>query len=376
MYSLQTRDPAEAKRLAAQHTVGTDNQFQAARASIEKPAVAPKREPVILREYVLDPDTRDSLPSGQKILFDPANPGDHVEVTLAGEPVALLCEDAALGRAGASISKSYKRQLKDARSFKTGLLVARALDAGRPSSQATPEMSTRARAPRREVTRMDASAHLKNLQHVVPSWIARNAPKQTSIRYARKAIALFEEAVGVIPLRELTKAHGAAFVRFLLDSEARGFKNKTAGNHAASITALLNVAVKDDLIERNPLDLTFDKTVGAEKREPWTATELDALSQSVCYVIENFNGSSEALRIPNRPACGIQLSPNALMMMVKQCFLACCRSVWLTIEQSLNLVKGCDHSFVNIDSFVPVLSRLDLSIQRINPFGYLLRGRR
>ena len=63
-------------------------------------------------------------------------------------------------------------------------------------------------------------------------------------------------------------------MRFLLDSEARGFGRKTAANHAACIAALVNVAVKDDLIDRNPLDLSFDKTIGAETREPWTDAEL------------------------------------------------------------------------------------------------------
>jgi integrase len=118
---------------------------------------------------------------------------------------------------------------------------------------------------------------VKFLRDVVPSWKARSAPKESSIGRAEKAIVLFEQAVGCIPLHELTKAHGATFVRFLLDSEARRFGRKTAGNHASYITALLNIAVKDDLIERNALDLTFDKTIGAEKREPWSAAELDLM---------------------------------------------------------------------------------------------------
>ncbi|MEX3630186.1 MAG: DUF6538 domain-containing protein [Burkholderia sp.] len=127
---------------------------------------------------------------------------------------------------------------------------------------------------RREVIRMDAPDYLKNLRHVVPSWIRRNSPKHNSTMRTEKAIDLFEEAVGVVPLQRLTKANGAQFVAFLLDSERRGFGAKTAGNHAACITALLNVAVKDDLIERNPLDLTFDKSADAETREPWTDAEM------------------------------------------------------------------------------------------------------
>ncbi|MCA8146777.1 tyrosine-type recombinase/integrase [Burkholderia vietnamiensis] len=113
----------------------------------------------------------------------------------------------------------------------------------------------------------------KTLRDVVPSWIARNAPKDNAVGRTQKALALFEQAVGSVPLVELTKAKGAAFVDFLLDP-ARGWSRKTAANHAACITALANVAVKCDLMERNPLDLAFDKTVGAKTREPWTDDEM------------------------------------------------------------------------------------------------------
>ncbi len=140
---------------------------------------------------------------------------------------------------------------------------------GSHSGLTTPVIGT---ASRKDAPATNGSS--KFLRDVVPSWIARNAPKENAIGRAEKAIELFEKSVGLIPLDKLKKAHGAEFVLFLLDSDARGFGRKTAGNHAACITALLNVAVKDDLIERNPLDLTFDKTIGAEKREPWTPAEL------------------------------------------------------------------------------------------------------
>lgn len=113
----------------------------------------------------------------------------------------------------------------------------------------------------------------KTLRDVVPSWIARNAPKDNAIGRTERALTLFEQAVGSVPLTELTKAKGAAFVEFLLDP-ARGWSRKTAANHAACIASLANVAVKIDLLERNPLDLTFDKTIGAKSREPWTDDEL------------------------------------------------------------------------------------------------------
>ncbi|MGN8084594.1 DUF6538 domain-containing protein [Ralstonia sp. 22086] len=116
----------------------------------------------------------------------------------------------------------------------------------------------------------------KTLRDVVPMWIVRNAPKPNAIGRTKKALALFEQAVGVVPLADLTKAVGARFVDFLLAPE-RNLARKTAGNHAACITSLANVAVKVDLLARNPLDLSFDKTVGAKSRTPWTDDELNRM---------------------------------------------------------------------------------------------------
>lgn len=76
-----------------------------------------------------------------------------------------------------------------------------------------------------------------------------------------------------MPLGELNKAYGAQFVAFLLD-EDRPFGAKTASNHGSYISALLNAAVKDDWLDRNLLDLTFDETIGAQLRKPWIDDEL------------------------------------------------------------------------------------------------------
>jgi hypothetical protein len=112
-----------------------------------------------------------------------------------------------------------------------------------------------------------------SLRDVVPKWIARTRAKPNAIQRTHKALALFEEAVGVLPLSKLTKAVGAAFVEFLLDSPTRGFGDSTAFNHAAAINALVNVAVKVDLMKRNPFDLSFE-VKGANTRSPWTTEEL------------------------------------------------------------------------------------------------------
>jgi len=123
----------------------------------------------------------------------------------------------------------------------------------------------------------------KTLRDVVPLWREHTNATADAIRRMEKALALFEEAVGTVPLRSLEKSHGAAFVRFLKDSEARGFAPKTAHNHASNITALMNIAEREDLIERNPFGLVIDKTAGSEKRQPWDREDLEAMFKSTLF---------------------------------------------------------------------------------------------
>lgn len=143
-------------------------------------------------------------------------------------------------------------------------------DSGEPID--TPQEPPTPSVPKPE----DSAATPMTLRDIVPMWVSRNAPKDNAIGRTERALTLFEEAVGVVPLADLTKAVGARFVDFLLARE-RGWSRKTAANHAACITALANVAVKVDLLERNPLDLSFDKTVGAKSRTPWTDDELQRM---------------------------------------------------------------------------------------------------
>jgi integrase len=115
----------------------------------------------------------------------------------------------------------------------------------------------------------------ETLRDVMPDWIARTKAKQNAQQRARKALDLWEDAVGRVPLVKVSRATGAAFVAFLLDP-ARPFGSSTAANHAAAINALINIAAKVGKIERNPLDLSF-KVEDAERRHPWTTEELSTI---------------------------------------------------------------------------------------------------
>ncbi len=111
------------------------------------------------------------------------------------------------------------------------------------------------------------------LRSVVPDWQRLNSSKENAIQRMDKALALWEEAVGIVALDQITKATGGRFVLFLLDQKARKFSNKTAANHASNINALMNVAAKLGHVTTNPLDLSLPKT-GSAKRTPWTTDEL------------------------------------------------------------------------------------------------------
>jgi integrase len=255
MFSLETRDPAEAKRLAAEHTVSTDRHFDALRGKTRPKRMTPDESRDYLRDYERDEH------------YD-ADP-EHFEAQLEGAREARKTTDSLLVGMG----------------LPTATQLAHYHATGGFSPDDLPKMPERALAPR--VAPVPAlvtvsvpeaikalTGRSKTLRDVIPDWVRRTKANKAAIGSMSRAMYLFEECLGHVAVSELKKAHGAEFVRFLLDSEKRGFKSKTAGNHAAAITALVNIAVKEDYIDRNPLDLTFDTQADSEQRTPWTDAEL------------------------------------------------------------------------------------------------------
>ncbi len=112
-----------------------------------------------------------------------------------------------------------------------------------------------------------------NLRDIVPEWMALSRAKPNAIQRTERALKLFEEAVGIVPLGQLDRAVGGSFLAFLRDSKARGFGDSTAANQTAAINALVNVAVKVGKLPAIPFDLSFT-VKGAEKRVAWTGEEL------------------------------------------------------------------------------------------------------
>jgi len=122
-----------------------------------------------------------------------------------------------------------------------------------------------------------------SLRDIVPEWKALNRAKPNAIQRMERALALFEEAVGILPLARLDRGVGGRFLAFLLDSEARKFGDSTAANQTAAINALVNVAIKVGKLPANPFDLSFE-VKGAEKREAWTRAELRSIFGSALFL--------------------------------------------------------------------------------------------
>lgn len=276
-YSLRTKELAEAKILRDTELVQAHAQDAAIRA--ERAATAkPKRKPVLLREYVLDPDTKDSLPSGDTILFDPNNPGEHVEVTLSGEPVAVLAELPAILNTDAPLSKSYERQIKEARKFKTGLQVARAARA----EHATPATVSSPSVPAASTLAKSSGASDEHLTGLVLAWAKERKPQQDSIDTMDRIVSVFYEHVGRIPYRLITRAHIIQFKDKMLDA---GFTDANTDKHLTNLGTLLNYAANNDKIAANPAK---GIKVGARKnakgaRLPFDIAALQAIFSSPVY---------------------------------------------------------------------------------------------
>ncbi len=263
--ALGTSDYETAKLRASELTSKTNKEFLELRGGQPDTWSAPAR-------LALEADLADSIKVGHEWADEYQANREQWDAVDEGLRSQRASVDSLLVASGLpSVS-----QLMDAQDLGHAVTLSEPIREQAPSSPLPfPPKPSRAR-------KAGQNAALHTLRHVVPSWISRNGPKKESQTQAQRALALFEEAVGIVPVTDLTKADGAKFVRFLLDP-ARKFGRKTASNHAALITALANVAVKDDWIERNPMDLSFDRRIGAGQRTPWSDAELETIYSSPLF---------------------------------------------------------------------------------------------
>ncbi|MDQ0591354.1 site-specific integrase [Variovorax paradoxus] len=145
----------------------------------------------------------------------------------------------------------------------------------------TPAMPTPVAVPQ-ETPRTPQA--VKMLRDVVPLWMQRARPGRDGQERTERALRLLEKSGQNYPLKSMTKAHGFALQAWLLDNDARGFGDKTAHNYAGCLLALLNIAVRADLIDKNPWpDLADFEVKGSKKREDFTDEELKKLFGSKLF---------------------------------------------------------------------------------------------
>lgn len=113
--ALGTSDPTEARQRVREESVQLDREFAALRSP---PPSAP--QVVEVKEYIADPRTSESVPTGRTVKLNPVRPAPYDLATCDGERVAVLWPVGADDR-------HHKQRLKHARAFANGVLVARAV---------------------------------------------------------------------------------------------------------------------------------------------------------------------------------------------------------------------------------------------------------
>ncbi|MFP3277432.1 MAG: hypothetical protein RXR52_42010, partial [Paraburkholderia sp.] len=202
----------------------------------------------------------------------------------------LLYEDAALNGTGEPLSKSYKRQVKDARNFKTSLLVARAVEAERLSNAVSiapsipaPTPAPSGSSPPPEMTQKGDADGTRSLAELAASWVTERAPVPRSVAMMNRTIDSFYEHVGRFPIASVTKAH---IVKYKDELLAGGTSPATTNLRLNMLRTLLNFAEANLHIDHNP---ARGVKVGTRKnvkgaRFPFDLTAPRAIFSSPVYV--------------------------------------------------------------------------------------------
>jgi len=125
------------------------------------------------------------------------------------------------------------------------------------------------------VTQPESKVHTLRVVHCL--WTPSKARTKDTISACLRAVCLYEEFTGDLPIELLTRDIGGTF-REWLEHPARKTTSKTARDRLIWVKSLLQFACQDlGIIRKNPwagIDIEFRTT---HKRRPWTADELCTL---------------------------------------------------------------------------------------------------
>ncbi len=126
----------------------------------------------------------------------------------------------------------------------------------------------------RHTTRQPSIAPLR-LRDLHKRWVAAKAVSEDSSRACLRAVGLFEQSVGDVPLHKITRGMGDEFRAWL---QKQPTSSKTARDRIVWIKGLLNYATDDlELLTRNPWRGLDIKARTESPRQPWTERLLDQL---------------------------------------------------------------------------------------------------
>lgn len=121
---------------------------------------------------------------------------------------------------------------------------------------------------------------MPTIEHALDLYIRLKAPGKGELfeAHARRNIASFTAAVGVIALNHMRKSHGGQFRDYLL---AQGLSSSSITRVFSSVKAIINLALREwDIDATNPLAGTYIPEVGkSKKRVPFCEAEIKVIQR-------------------------------------------------------------------------------------------------
>lgn len=248
IYSLKTKDRAEAGRLCRLEAVRVDTLFDGARGDRS----LPRRDQA---------DSSASLPPATDMLERTARALERLRRKRDGltteAQLAAFQEDAKADLRWWQAALDHGPVLYEGQTLAEGLRTA---EVGRNALRAlmTGEGAMNIPAPSEAVAAVpDVSPVLSSL---VDSWAADKLPTAKSVEMWRRTVALFDGHAGRLPVGSITKRQVISFKDHLI---AEGKSRATVANRINQLRALFRYAVEIDLI---PADPSVGVRVPADKR--------------------------------------------------------------------------------------------------------------
>lgn len=272
--ALGTSDPTQARECVRAASVQLDREFAALR---QQPVYVP--ETVEVSEYIADPVTSESVPTGRTVKLDPRYPSPYsLGITEDGGKVAVLWP---IG----TDDRYHKQRLKHARAFANGVLIARAADsrAAQPS-----QPTTHAKEPA-----IQGSASAGHLAALVEKWANERKPTGGAVEQMSLVTSRFYEHVGRIPVASITRQHAVTLKDKLL---ASGLAASSTKRYMNQFFTLMKFAYENALIAV-PIPRVAVVVKRAEKaRISFDAAALTAIFSSPVYTqnVRPIRGAGEA----------------------------------------------------------------------------------